>query len=107
MREFYPLKNNVMEEDKVKELEQENDELRKTIWELEERIDLLEGEIDDLESDNSSLKIAIDNSPDLEEVLDATVRAVEWRFRWHPNPDVLTLDLVIGEIKDTIQSFNS
>ena len=107
MRKFYLLNNNIMEEDRIKELEEENDKLRKKIKELREEIGELEDEKDELESDNDYLRDQIDDQVDPDDVLGKVVNAIDRRFRRHPNPDPITLEWVISEIKDAISSFNS
>ena len=78
--------------DRIKELEEENDKLRKKIKELREEIGELEDEKDELESDNSDLMDQIDEQIDLDDVIEKVVNAIDRRFRRHPNPDPITLE---------------
>ena len=67
----------------------------------------LKNQVEELESSVRELENApIEEPIDLDEVEDKIINAIEWRFMRHPNPDQITLPLVIVEIKDAIKSFS-
>lgn len=85
-------------------MEQENKELKEKIDELKEKIDEL---VDDLKDEIDELKEQLENRPEIDDIEDKVVQALEWRFMRHPNPDTITLETAISEVKDAIKSFSS